>query len=168
MVTCTLARRKATRLGHLAKSLAEEPMDHQRNGLEWSPDHLVPLHYHVVWCLLDALDSLCLFCQFLGIAFYFPRMTKKAKAVMSEPDTPYDMIVEGEQVVRAPFEPYPLLIHELPLQVAKGGHLYTGRKKGNKAGSSASESAKYKQLSAINYSDCACANCAASAAIVNN
>ena len=55
-------------------------------------------------------------------------MTKKGKAVVSVPKTPYNMIVEGDHVVRAPFEPIPLMVHELPLQV-KGGNLYTGKKR---------------------------------------
>ena len=107
-------------------------------------------------------------CQFLGIAFYFPRMTKQAIAVYSDPETPYPMVLEGDQVVRAGgFDPIPLLVHDLPLQVAKQGHLYTGKKKGNKPGSSASDSAKYRRLSAISYNNCNCDNCVASAAIVN-
>ena len=32
------------------------------------------------------------------------------------------------------FEPIALMVHDLPLQVAKGGHLYTGKKKGNRMG----------------------------------
>ena len=78
----------------------------------------------------------------------------------------YPMVVEGDKVVRAGFEPIALVVHNLPLQVAKQGHLYTGKKRAVKVESSASDSAKYRRLSPINYSNCICDSCIASSANV--